>query len=292
MEHNFNVDIATRYGIEEAILLQHIYYWIEKNKANNKHFHDGKYWTYNSARAFHELFPYIQERTIARKLDNLINNDLLLCADYNENRQDRVSWYALTEKAEKILNNPKLAFDKMTNALDNLSNGIRQNDKSSSNIDIINNIDTNIKQTNIIEKENLKRKNDSEILLSDKEKIILDKWNSYNIHKCIKITSNVKNAISKSIKMNSETDILKSIEHYDEILKSQYYFSYKWDIIDFLNRKNALPDFMDNGKKWLAYQDWLKNNSSKVLTNKANNVIIQNKDANNMYKNTNMISLE
>ena len=41
MNHSFNVDIATKYGIEEAIVLENTYFWLEKNKANKRHLIDG-----------------------------------------------------------------------------------------------------------------------------------------------------------------------------------------------------------------------------------------------------------
>ena len=64
MKHSFDVELAKEYGILEAILIQNIYFWIEKNKANKKHFYDGRYWTYNSKKAFSEMFPYASERQI------------------------------------------------------------------------------------------------------------------------------------------------------------------------------------------------------------------------------------
>ena len=35
MQHSFNVELAKEYGILEAILLNHLWFWIKKNKANN-----------------------------------------------------------------------------------------------------------------------------------------------------------------------------------------------------------------------------------------------------------------
>ena len=71
MQHSFDVDIAKEYGILEAILINNIWFWIEKNKANNKNYFDGFYWTYNSTRAFKELFPYVSERQIKSALKHL-----------------------------------------------------------------------------------------------------------------------------------------------------------------------------------------------------------------------------
>ena len=48
MQHTFDIDIAAKYGVEEAILLNYFDFWIQKNEANDRHFHDGLYWTYNS----------------------------------------------------------------------------------------------------------------------------------------------------------------------------------------------------------------------------------------------------
>ena len=66
--HMFNIEIANEYGIEEAIILQNISFWIDHNKANDKNFHDGHYWTYNSAKAFQKIFPYMSEYKIKRVL--------------------------------------------------------------------------------------------------------------------------------------------------------------------------------------------------------------------------------
>ena len=46
MKHIFDVNIAKEYGIEIAILLENMNFWLEKNRANNTNFFDGRYWTY------------------------------------------------------------------------------------------------------------------------------------------------------------------------------------------------------------------------------------------------------
>ena len=72
LSHMFNVGIAQHLGVNEAIFLGNLSFWIKKNQANDKNYHDGYYWTFNSRRAYHELFPYWSEqsiRTIIRKLE-------------------------------------------------------------------------------------------------------------------------------------------------------------------------------------------------------------------------------
>lgn len=103
MNHSFNVKIATEYGIFEAVLIEHLYFWITKNKANDVHFHDGYYWTYNSIKALSGLFPYVSKNTISRALHRLGDEGLVIVGNYNKSPYDRTAWYALTEKAMLLL---------------------------------------------------------------------------------------------------------------------------------------------------------------------------------------------
>ncbi len=103
MNHSFNVLIATEYGMLEAVLMEHLYFWIEKNKANNVNFYDGYYWTYNSVKALSELFPYASKNTISKALHHLEKEGLIIVGNYNKSAYDRTTWYALTEKAILLL---------------------------------------------------------------------------------------------------------------------------------------------------------------------------------------------
>jgi len=93
--HSFDTVIAKEYGVNAAILFQNILFWIEKNRANEKHFHDGMYWTYNSRKAFTELFPYLTAEQIKYALSKLIDGDMIVVGNYNMNRMDKTNWYAL-----------------------------------------------------------------------------------------------------------------------------------------------------------------------------------------------------
>lgn len=97
-EHHFNTEDAVRYGIGEAIILYNIRFWIEKNKANNKHFHDGEYWTYNSTKAFSDLFPYFTENQIRRLLESLIKQGVIKIGNYNTSSYDRTRWFCVSSQ--------------------------------------------------------------------------------------------------------------------------------------------------------------------------------------------------
>lgn len=118
MEHHFSVEIATRYGILEAVLLNNLYFWIKKNEANGTNYHDGYYWTYNSTKAFHELFPYASTNKIRNALKRLEQEGLIITGNYNKSAYDRTMWYALTENAISILQNRKMEDSKKQNGSD------------------------------------------------------------------------------------------------------------------------------------------------------------------------------
>lgn len=95
---HFNLGVATNVGVEGAVMLNNIHYWLIKNKANEKHFYDGKYWTYNSLEAFTKLFPFWSKRQIERILNNLKKDGYIEDGNYNKVAYDRTKWYTLTEK--------------------------------------------------------------------------------------------------------------------------------------------------------------------------------------------------
>lgn len=80
-------------GVEAAVLYQNISFWVETNRANNKNFFEGKYWTYNSARAFSELFPFWSSSKIVRLLIKLEEKKLIESGEFNQRGYDRTKWY-------------------------------------------------------------------------------------------------------------------------------------------------------------------------------------------------------
>ena len=103
MEHSFNTGLAKIVGVEGAVILKHLFYWVQKNYGNNKHFYDGSYWTYNSVRGFSIIFDYLSTKQINRILNNLIKDGYVKTGNYNSNKMDRTMWYAFTEKGIELM---------------------------------------------------------------------------------------------------------------------------------------------------------------------------------------------
>ena len=102
MKHYFDINIATKYGMLEAVLLENIHYWTEKNRTEGRNFYDGKYWTYNSVKKFAELFPYASENQIKYALKNIREEGIIEVGNYNQHKMDKTLWYSLTEKGERL----------------------------------------------------------------------------------------------------------------------------------------------------------------------------------------------
>lgn len=96
--HYFDIYIAQQYGIPEAVILNHIYYCCNYNRANRQNYHDGYFWTYNSIKAYEILFPYLSVKQIRAALKHLIEEEIIVTGNYNKSSYDRTKWYALTRK--------------------------------------------------------------------------------------------------------------------------------------------------------------------------------------------------
>ena len=79
MTYHFDGQIAKEYGVDAAVFIAMLQFWIAKNEANDRHFHDGRYWTYNSIRAMERIssesvkIPMIwREQTKKRRLKQML----------------------------------------------------------------------------------------------------------------------------------------------------------------------------------------------------------------------------
>ena len=118
MYHSFDKDIAVAYGLPEAIMLNHMQFWIEQNAANNLNYHDGSFWTYNTTKAYSEIFPYFSQRQIQCALKHLRDEGILKTGNYNKSAYDRTLWYAFTEKGISIMQKCKMEVSEMSNGFD------------------------------------------------------------------------------------------------------------------------------------------------------------------------------
>ena len=136
------------------------------------------------------------------------------------------------------------------------------------NKDIIkdNNINNLKNNTNI-----LKEKNKKENYNVDNLAEIYSYWNSKNIIVHNHLTEEMVKGFKKVVeeyKLSIE-EIKIAIDRYKQILDDKdYYFNYKWTLAQFLSRKEAIREFLDDGGKWNSYLTF--KNNPKGLKNKPN----------------------
>ena len=98
MDIILNGELAKKYGVNSAIFIRNLYYWISKNACNGKHYYDGRYWAYNSIEAFAKNLDFWSEGQIRRIIDNLKKAGVLLVGNFNDHKYDRTVWYSLSDE--------------------------------------------------------------------------------------------------------------------------------------------------------------------------------------------------
>jgi hypothetical protein len=84
--------LAAKIGLNEAIMLQQIHYWLRKSK----NIRDGKPWIYNTYAEWEKQFPWWSNRTIKRIVDNLRAAGLIeTTSKYNKLNIDQTLWYTI-----------------------------------------------------------------------------------------------------------------------------------------------------------------------------------------------------
>lgn len=100
-------ELASRIGLNEAIVLQQICYWLEDTTSGVEY--DGKRWVYNTIEEWTEQFPFWSEKTVKRALTSLKSRGLIYVEQLKKTQHDRTNYYAINHA------NPLLTDgDKMT----------------------------------------------------------------------------------------------------------------------------------------------------------------------------------
>jgi len=91
-----NTELACLIGLNEAVVLQQLHYWIEKNKTAGVNYRDGRVWTYSSTQEYRDRdFPFWSINTVRRTFDNLSSKGFLVKGNYNKLKIDKTLWYAI-----------------------------------------------------------------------------------------------------------------------------------------------------------------------------------------------------
>lgn len=93
--------LAEEIGLNEAIFLQQLHYWL--NGKSSK-FIDGKKWIYNTFENWQEQFPFWSVSTVKRTVNALSQRNLILKGNYNRAGFDKTVWYSINYEEVKRVN--------------------------------------------------------------------------------------------------------------------------------------------------------------------------------------------
>lgn len=114
--------LATLIGLNEAIILQQIHYWLKENEKYKRadHFLDGKWWTYNTYSEWNiNDFPFWSESTLIRSIKKLEALEILVTTDkYNKKNYDKTKWYTIDYEKLEGLNRRSEQEDKASSQND------------------------------------------------------------------------------------------------------------------------------------------------------------------------------
>jgi len=109
-------EIIQAVGLNAAVIYERLKFIIEQNTREERHFHDGKYWTSNTYEGWMKYFPFFTVKQLRTAFSKLIQADLIETGNYNKQNTDRTIWYALISETQDV-DSPDLPLRADGNAL-------------------------------------------------------------------------------------------------------------------------------------------------------------------------------
>lgn len=91
-------------GIDEALVLQQVHYWVIMNQRADRNQQEGFFWTYNTFNAWAEQFSFLwSTSTLKRIFSRLEKAGFLVSGRFNKSNIDRTKWYRVNHEALSLL---------------------------------------------------------------------------------------------------------------------------------------------------------------------------------------------
>lgn len=95
-----NPDLAYSIGLNEAIALQQVNYWLKETKSGLER--DGVRWIYNTNEQWLEQFPFWSESTLKRTFTRLKTLGVLKIEQLNKSQRDMTNYYTINYESELL----------------------------------------------------------------------------------------------------------------------------------------------------------------------------------------------
>lgn len=105
----FDKEEAIKYGVEEAIMIDHLRKLILDRKNKGKNFIDGHYWVYMTLRDFEEELKFWSVKQIRRILTSLKTENVIKVGQFNKENYDKTNWFTFINEEEMLSKEEKEA---------------------------------------------------------------------------------------------------------------------------------------------------------------------------------------
>ncbi|MNZ47733.1 hypothetical protein D3C78_654580 [compost metagenome] len=99
-------ELAAKIGLNEAIVLQQLKYWINETESGIDH--DGKRWVYNTHEQWAKQFPFWSVDTVKRALTSLQKQELVLVEKLARTNRDHTNYYTINYGADALIDQGNL----------------------------------------------------------------------------------------------------------------------------------------------------------------------------------------
>lgn len=89
-------------------------------------------------------------------------------------------------------------------------------------------------------------------------------WNSLKIIKYTGLPTDISLVYNTAKKKHTKEKIIEAMKNYAAVIADQdHFFNTKWPLLKFLKQGNCIPDFVNEGDKWINYKS--ANQSQKPI---------------------------
>lgn len=108
-----NPQLAERIGLNEAIVLQQLKYWLNETESGVDH--DGRRWVYNTVEQWQKQFPFWSQETVKRALSSLQKQGLVLVEKLAKAQHDHTNHYAINYQSDALFDQVNLTQSDQVN---------------------------------------------------------------------------------------------------------------------------------------------------------------------------------
>lgn len=96
-----NPQLAERIGLNEAIVLQQLKYWLNETESGVEH--EGRRWVYNTVEQWQKQFPFWSADTVKRALTSLQKQGLVMVEKLAKAKHDQTNHYTINYKSAALV---------------------------------------------------------------------------------------------------------------------------------------------------------------------------------------------